>query len=123
MLGKKQLVTFLATRDARRAVAFYRDKLGLRFVSQDQFAVVFNANGIMLRIQIVPNPTVAPYTALGWMVFSIVTTVKKLAKAGVVFERFPGMPQDDLGIWTSPSGARVAWFKDPDGHTLSLTQV
>ena len=116
-------MTFLATKDPKPAVAFYRDKLGLRFVSQDQFAVVFNANGIMLRIQIVPNPTVAPYTALGWVVPSIVTAVKKLGRAGVAFERFPGMPQDDLGIWTSPSGARVAWFKDPDGHTLSLTQV
>ena len=123
MLGKNPIVTFLAAKDPQRTIAFYRDKLGLRFVSQDQFAVVFDANGIMLRIQMVPKPTVAPYTALGWEVPSIAAAVKKLVKAGVVFERYPGMPQDELGIWKAPSGARVAWFKDPDGHTLSLSQA
>ena len=122
MLAAAQLVAFVATTNPQRAVAFYRDTLGLRLVSEDPFAVVFDANGTMLRIQIVREATVAGYTALGWRVPSIAASVNELSKAGVVFERYPGLPQDYLGIWTSPSGARVAWFKDPEGHTLSLTQ-
>jgi catechol 2,3-dioxygenase-like lactoylglutathione lyase family enzyme len=115
-------MAFVATRDPSRAKAFYKDTLGLRFVSEDPFAVVFDANGITLRVAIVQEIVVAPYTVLGWEVPDITAAAKDLAKAGVHFERF-GMPQDDLGIWTSPSGARVAWFKDPDGNLLSITQL
>jgi len=115
-------MAFVATRDPGRAKAFYKDTLGLRFVSQDPFAVVFDANGIMLRVAILQKIVVAPYTVLGWEVPDIAATAKDLAKAGVHFERF-GMPQDEFGIWTSPSGARVAWFKDPDGNLLSITQL
>jgi catechol 2,3-dioxygenase-like lactoylglutathione lyase family enzyme len=115
-------MAFVATRDPARAKVFYKDTLGLRFVSQDRFAVVFDAHGIMLRVAIVQKIVVAPYTVLGWEVPDITAAAKDLAKTGVHFERF-GMPQDDLGIWTSPSGARVAWFKDPDGNLLSITEL
>jgi catechol 2,3-dioxygenase-like lactoylglutathione lyase family enzyme len=121
-LRTRKIMAFVATRDPSRAKAFYKDTLGLRFVSQDPFAVVFDAHGIMLRVAIVQKIVVAPYTVLGWEVPDIAAAAKDLAKAGVHFERF-GMPQDELGIWTSPSGARVAWFKDPDGNLLSITQL
>src|ERR1700732_5035560 len=121
-LRSRKIMAFVATRDPSRAKAFYKDTLGLRFVSQDPFAVVFDAHGIMLRVAIVQKIVVAPYTVLGWEVPDIAAAAKSLAKAGVQFERF-GMPQDELGIWTSPSGARVAWFKDPDGNLLSITQL
>ena len=42
---------------------------------------------------------------------------------GVRFEQYAGMDQDERGVWTAPGGAKVAWFKDPDGNTLSLTQA
>src|SRR5258706_9324139 len=115
MLASAKLVAFVTVNNAARARAFYRDVLGLRLVSEDNFALVFDANGTMLRVAIATHVTTAPYTVLGWVVADIAATVRQLAAAGVRCERFPGMVQDELGIWQSPSGARVAWFKDPDG--------
>ena len=115
-------MAFVATREPSRAKKFYRDTLGLPLVSEDQFAVVFDAAGTMLRVTRVQELAAAKYTVLGWRVRHIVRTAKALQKAHVSLERYPGMQQDELGIWNSPSGARVAWFKDPDGNTLSVTQ-
>jgi len=116
-------MAFVATRDPDRARIFYRDTLGLRLEAEQlPFALVFDAHGTMLRVTVVRELVVAPYTVLGWDVPDITATAKALAAAGVKLERYPGMPQDELGIWTSPSGARVAWFKDPDGNVLGVTQ-
>jgi catechol 2,3-dioxygenase-like lactoylglutathione lyase family enzyme len=122
ILGAQKLVAFVATRDAGRAKVFYRDILGLRLVSEDPFAVVFDANGTMVRVTPVPELAPAGYTVLGWEVRDIMRTAKDLQEAQVRFERYPGMQHDALGIWKSPGGARVAWFKDPDGNTLSIAQ-
>ncbi len=122
MLGSQKLVAFVATLDPSRAKEFYRDTLGLPLVREDQFALVFDAAGIMLRVTPVQELAAAKYTVLGWQVRDIVRTAKDLQKAHVTLERYPGMQQDELGIWSSPNGARVAWFKDPDGNTLSITQ-
>ena len=123
LLGSQKLMAFAATRDPALAKAFYGDKLGLQFLYDDGFAVVFDANGTTLRIQRVKEVAGAQYTVLGWEVADIVAKVKELSSAGVKFERF-GLPdQDEAGIWTAPGGAaRVAWFKDPDGNTLSISQ-
>ena len=122
MLGSQKLVAFVAARDLARAKAFYRDTLGLRLVSDDEFALVFDAAGTMLRVARVQKPAAAEYTVLGWQVRDIAQTAKQLQQARVALERYPGMQQDELGIWNAPSGARVAWFKDPDGNTLSITE-
>ena len=125
MLGTSDLVAFVPTRDPARARRFYEETLGLRLLAEDPFALVFDANGVALRIVNVagvPDFAPAPYTILGWDVADVESTVRELAGRGVTFARFPGMEQDALGIWRSPSGARVAWFKDPDGNTLSVTQ-
>jgi len=122
MLGSQKLVAFVATLDPSRAKEFHRDTLGLPLVREDQFALVFDAAGIMLRVTPVQELVAAKYTVLGWQVRDIVRTAKDLQKAHVTLERYPGMQQDELGIWSSPNGARVAWFKDPDGNTLSITQ-
>ncbi len=122
MLGSHKLVAFVATRDPVRAKAFYGDTLGLRLLREDQFAVVFDAHGTTLRVSIVPELAPAKYTVLGWVVPDIVAMVKELQNAGVKLEQFGFKDQDERGIWTAPGGARVAWFKDPDGNTLSVTQ-
>ena len=122
MLGSQKLVAFVATRDPVQAKKFYRDSLGLQLVSEDEFALVFDAAGTMLRVTCVPEVAAAKYTVLGWHVPDIVWTAKQLQTKGIATEHYPGMQQDNLGIWHSPSGARVAWFKDPDGNVLSLTQ-
>ena len=121
-VGKTQIMAFAATTNPAKAKAFYRDALGLKLVSEDDFALVFDADGIMLRVQKVQKVTVSPYTSLGWTVSNIAETVKQLTSAGIVFERYPGMPQDSLGIWKSPAGAKVAWFKEPEGNIFSLTE-
>lgn len=121
MLGSKPIVAFLPTRDKAKARAFFADVLGLRFVKDDGFALVFDANGVMLRIATTPNFTSQQGTVLGWQVDDIAGTVRSLTERGVHFERF-GMPQDELGIWTAPGGDQVAWFKDPDGNLLSLSR-
>jgi catechol 2,3-dioxygenase-like lactoylglutathione lyase family enzyme len=118
-----KLVAFVATRNPELSKQFYRDKLGLKFLSDDGFALVFDIAGTMLRIAKVKDFTPLPFTVLGWEVTSIGKAVVELAGKGVVFERFPGMTQDKLGIWNAPGGAKVAWFKDPDGNILSLSQL
>lgn len=115
-------MAFIATQDPARAIAFYRDALGLRLVKDDQHALVFDTGGTMLRIQKVERAVVPPYTVLGWSVGDIRATMKALAAKGVRAQRYEFIPHDDAGIWTTPTGERVAWFKDPDGNTLSLTQ-
>jgi len=122
ILGAEKLVAFVATRDPRRAKAFYGEVLGLPLVSEDQFALVFDAAGTTLRTTLVKEVAAAQYTVLGWEVSDITRTAKKLHQARIPLERYAGMQQDELGIWTSPSGAKVAWFKDPDGNTLSITE-
>jgi len=120
LLGK--LVAFVSTSDADRARTFYSSVLGLRLVSDDDFALVFEANGTTLRITKVEFLSPAPFTVLGWEVADIAKTAACLRGRGVAFERYTGMCQDDHGIWLAPSGARVAWFKDPDGNLLSITE-
>jgi catechol 2,3-dioxygenase-like lactoylglutathione lyase family enzyme len=122
MLDSCAVMTFAGTRDAARALAFYRDRLGLRFVSDDSFALVFDAHGTMLRVTRVGPFTPLPFTALGWAVGDIHEQVRELAARGVEFERFAHVPADELGVWAAPDGTKVAWFKDPDGNTLSLTE-
>ncbi len=121
-LASHNIIGFVPARDMTRAGAFYGGVLGLRLVSQDSFAAVFDANGIMLRVSAVADLTPAPYTVLGWQVGDIAAAVEELTRSGVVFERYEGMSQDAQAIWVSPGGARIAWFKDPDGNTLSVTE-
>jgi catechol 2,3-dioxygenase-like lactoylglutathione lyase family enzyme len=123
MLKSCDVMAFVAARDAKRARRFYRDVLGLALESEDKFALTFDAAGTMLRVQIVDDLDAAPYTVLGWSVPDIAGAVKELVVRGVSFERYAFMEQDPSGVWTAPSGARVAWFKDPDGNTLSITQL
>jgi catechol 2,3-dioxygenase-like lactoylglutathione lyase family enzyme len=122
MLAKSHVVAFVATTDGNRARLFYGETLGLTVVSDDAFALVCDANGTPLRIQKVEALRPHAFTVLGWEVADIEATVDGLTKRGLRFERFEGMRQDARGIWSAPSGARVAWFKDPDGNTLSLTE-
>jgi catechol 2,3-dioxygenase-like lactoylglutathione lyase family enzyme len=121
-LGLQELIAFVATRDPNRAKAFYRDILGLKLASEDRFALVFDAGGTKLRVTTVQELLPAQHTVLGWQVANLLAVAKSLHTKGVHFERYPGMQQNEMGIWNSPSGARVAWFKDPDGNTLSITQ-
>jgi catechol 2,3-dioxygenase-like lactoylglutathione lyase family enzyme len=123
MLNDAKPVCFVATAKADAAKKFYRDALGLSLVEDSPFAIVFDANGTTLRVQKVQSVSPAGYTALGWEVDDIQAMVERLSKKGVRFERYEGMPQDKSGVWTSPSGAYVAWFKDCDGNTLSITQA
>jgi catechol 2,3-dioxygenase-like lactoylglutathione lyase family enzyme len=123
MLAQATLVAFVATAAPDGARAFDGGTLGLRLVSEDPFALVFDGGGVELRVAKVPSLAPAPHTVLGWSVKDVRETVSGLAARGVVFERFEGMPQDEVGIWTSPSGARIAWFKDPDGNLLSVAET
>ena len=133
MLGTQKIVAFAAVRDRDAARKFYRDTLGLRLLGEDQFAIIFDANGTTLRLVPVKDWTPPQFTVLGWDVEDIVAAVAHLRSAGVAFQRYPWMKdQDENGIWTSPSGpevaavhagARVAWFKDPDGNVLSVAQM
>jgi catechol 2,3-dioxygenase-like lactoylglutathione lyase family enzyme len=122
MLGSTNIVAFVAITDAEKARAFYEGVLGLRFVKDDGFALVFDANGIMVRAAKTKEVTPLQFTVLGWQVSGIEDVVRGLAKKGVNFEIFGFFKQDELGIWTAPTGDRVAWFKDPDGNILSVSQ-
>ena len=121
MLSQCSLIGFIPTNDAARARQFYIETLGLRFVSEDQFATVVQAGGSNIRITNVGAFTPMPFTILGWKVEDIDTEVSALTTAGVVFARYSFLEQNEAGVWTAPSGDRVAWFQDPDGNTLSLS--
>lgn len=122
VLQSSKIMAFAATADARQARTYYEGILGLRLLRDEPFALVFDANGTMLRIAKVQKVTPAPYTVLGWEVSDIRATVSALKTRGVTFETIPGFQQDDLRVWTAPDGTKVAWFRDPDGNTLSVTQ-
>ena len=114
----------ISTRDRARAPAFYRDTLGLTVAYEDSFAAVLNTGGVTLRISIVADFTPHEHTILGFNVPDVETTVKALREKGIPFNLYPGFPQDELGILTLPGGTlRVAWFKDPDGNVLSVTNA
>ena len=122
MLADCQIAAFVATGNAERSRIFYENTLGLKLVADEEYAIVFDANGITLRIQKVRDVAPIPYTALGWHVTDIEKMVEELSGRGVSFEIYDGFGQTDQGIMTFPNGAKVAWFKDPDGNLLSLDQ-
>ena len=115
-------VGFALTTKPEQAQDFYGRILGFRFLKDDGFALVFDAHGTMLRVSKVKEFSPAAYTILGWEVDDIAREVAGLEARGVAFQRYPGMPQDEQSICTFPTGDRVAWFKDPDGNVLSLSQ-
>ena len=121
MLSQCDLMGFIPITNADRARTFYVDTLKLQFISNDQFALVVRANENDIRCTYVGTFTPAPYTICGWKVTDINTVASELIAAGVVFEKYPFV-EDPSGIWTSPAGARIGWFKDPDGNILSISQ-
>ena len=122
MLATEKLVAFAATTNAERAAHFYGDVLGLARRSEDGFALVFEANGVELRLQKIETLTPQPFTVLGWQVRDVNAVLAALSRHGIEAERYPWLTQDPRGVWSAPSGARVAWFKDPDGNLLSVAQ-
>jgi len=116
-------ISFIATTNSAEAHYFYETVLGLQCLSDDQFALAFDLGNSVLRIQKVESIPDIQYTVLGWEVTDIRKSVEELSVKGVHFEKFSQLPQDDAGVWAAPGGALIAWFKDPDGNTLSLTEL
>jgi len=123
MLYNLPVKAFVPTAKPGEAKKFYADILGLKLLSEDNYALEFEAGGTLLRVTTVQELNPHPFTILGWNVPDISSTIRSLIEKGVEFKEYDFMEQDNLGIWTSPSGAKVAWFNDPDGNVLSLTQV
>jgi predicted enzyme related to lactoylglutathione lyase len=122
MLQSNKIIAFVPTTQPEKAKHFYANILGLALISEDPFATVFDANGTMVRITKVEKYTPQQFTILGWEAQDITKTASQLAKNGIKFEKY-GLPgQDEQGIWSAPGGAKVAWFKDPDGNVLSISQ-
>lgn len=121
MLAAAKLVGFIATKDPKSARDFYQQTLGLDLVSEDQFATVFRSGNNVIRVAKVESFEAFPFTVLGWEVADVSGSAQRLRANGVRFERFDGMGQDELGVWTAPGGTKVAWFKDPDGNLLSIS--
>ena len=121
-LGDCDLIAFSQTTQPGRAKVFYGEVLGLKLEDDNQFVIVFSAGRTMLRIQKVEAFSPFPFSSLGWKVPDIAAFARQLIQNGVTLSRFEGLVQDEVGIWTSPSGAKVCWFSDPDGNLLSLTQ-
>jgi predicted enzyme related to lactoylglutathione lyase len=123
MLADKILKAFVPTIKAAEAKNFYKDILGLELLSEDDYALEFNANGVLLRMIIVPQLTPQPFTVLGWNIENISGMIESLNAKGIICEKYDFLEQDVSGIWTSPNGSKVAWFKDPDGNILSLSEL
>ena len=123
MLAAADVIGLVATADPARSRRFYEDVLGLRLVADERSALVFDANATMLRVSKVRDVVAAPYTVPGWRLPDIAAATSALADKGVRLEAIPGFDQDALGVWTAPDRTKVAWFKDPDGNVLSLTEL
>jgi catechol 2,3-dioxygenase-like lactoylglutathione lyase family enzyme len=124
ILGSAKPAIIICTRDRARASTFYRDTLGLAMIYEDDFAAVFNTAGATLRVSTVADFTPHEHTILGFNVPNVKATVKALLEKGVTFNIYKGFNQDELGVWTAPGGnVHVAWFKDPDGNVLSVTNA
>lgn len=123
MIAEGTPVAFLPCRDPGASRAFYEDTLGLELMAEDGFALTFDAGGTPVRLTRVPSHEPAPYTIFGWEVDDLAEAVAELGKRGVELARFEGLEQDDRGVWTAPDGTRVAWFRDPDGNVLSVTET
>lgn len=122
MLADKKLKAFVPTTNAKKAITFYRDILGLTLLSEDNYALEFEANGTLLRVSIVRELIPQNFTILGWNVPDIYTMIKSLNSKGIECNKYDFLEQDNPGVWKSPGGSKVAWFKDPDGNVLSLTE-
>jgi catechol 2,3-dioxygenase-like lactoylglutathione lyase family enzyme len=122
MLAKAAVIAFVTVSSPAHALDFYRDTLNLKLVEETPYAMVFDCNGVMLRVAINPQVEPVPYTVLGWHVDHIETTIHAMLKKKIKFQQYGFLQQDDLGIWTTPDGHKIAWFADPDGNILSLTQ-
>ena len=122
MLESAHPVAFLPSTDLDRARGFYEGAVGLPVLHASSFACVFRVGPIKLRVTKVGELAPPPFTVFGWEVAAIHETIADLAGRGVEFVRYEGMDQDSTGAWTAPGGAQVAWFRDPDGNVLSLTQ-
>jgi len=122
MLSNAKLLAFVPTIQPEKAKAFYGSKLGLTLLSEDKFALEFSSNGVTIRVTTVQSLTPHPFTVMGWDVKNISELVKALSGNGIKFEKYDFLEQDSLGVWTAPGGTKVAWFKDPDGNLLSLSQ-
>lgn len=123
MLRSSRVVGFVATTRPAEARQFYQLSLGLKLLEESPFALVFACGDTTVRVQKVEELVAPPYTSLGWEVEDIAETVRQLVVNGIEFQQFEGLPQNDAGIWSTPDGAQIAWFRDPDGNTLSLTQL
>lgn len=122
MLADKNITAFIASTRLEKAKAFYRDLLGLALISEDKFALEFTGKNCHLRVSLVEQLIPQQFTVLGWSTDDITDTVTKLIKKGISMEKYSYFEQNSLGIWQAPSGAKVAWFKDPDGNLLSITE-
>ena len=124
VLAGAVLMGFVPTTDPDASRTFYRDVLGLALLDDGPFGMAFAAPaGSVLRVQVVAALTPQPFTVAGWLVPDVRQAIAELAPRGVTFARFDGVPQDDAGVWTAPDGTGVAWFHDPAGNLLSLTQT
>ncbi|HVA07885.1 MAG TPA: VOC family protein [Acidimicrobiales bacterium] len=123
MFESAALVAFVPVSDLARARSFYEGTLGLTVQDADEFGALLNSHGTPVRLAVVDEHTPATFTTLGWVVPSIEEAVRALDGRGVVLHHYDGMGQDADGIWTAPSGSRVAWFSDSEGNTLSVTQL
>jgi len=122
MLDTGKMIGFVLTKDYDASRAFYEGKLGFEFVSLDQFALVVKVGGHMVRIVKMQDFQPLRSTVLGWEVANIEAVVDWLTSRGVETEKYPFVQDKDRGIWSAPGGAKVAWFKDPDGNVLSVSQ-
>ena len=121
MLGNTDVVGFVATTDKERAREFYEEVLGLTVVGDDGFALVLDANGTTIRVTPLDAFTPLPFTLIGWQVDDVSAVARTSPRRGVAFERYEGIEHDEDGVWHTPNGDQVAWFKDPDGNLLSVS--
>ena len=121
-LANSTIAGFIPTTDLDRAHLFFSEKLGLNLSEKTEYALEYTVKGAKLRVTLVAKNVCADHTVFGWEVTDIESVMAGLITRGVRFEMYAGMPQDERGVCTFPGGGKVAWFKDPDGNTLSLTR-
>jgi catechol 2,3-dioxygenase-like lactoylglutathione lyase family enzyme len=123
-LRSAKAVAFVNVSDRERALDFYTGMLGLTLRSSDPFGDFLELGGALLRITVIPDYDPHPHPVVGWNVADVRATAAALVERGLSFNIYEDLGQDEDGIWTAPDGtAKVAWFLDPDGNVLSLSET
>ena len=123
MLAESEVVAMVTVSDLAKGKEFYGETLGLKQTDENPGGVTYTCGKGRLFVYQAPTAGSNQGTSATWEVNDIEGLVEELKTKGIIFEHFdmPGAAREgDVHVW---EGMKAAWFKDPDGNTLGLSEI